>query len=101
MHWPDNMRKFEIAVALHHGPVTCGNIGLVAQRDATIIGDSVNTAFRIEGVMKPLGKQLVASRDFLDMVAQSPVEFADLGEHQLKGKNQLVRLMGYGEASKK
>lgn len=101
MHWPEGLRKFEIAVALHHGPVTCGNIGLVAQRDATIIGDSVNTAFRIEGVMKPLGKQLVASRDFLDMVTHAPVEFADLGEHQLKGKNQLVRLMGYGEASKK
>lgn len=94
--WPDHPEKpFQIAVALHHGTVTCGNIGLVAQRDATIIGDAVNTVFRIEGVMKSLGQKLAASGDFHALLPD-PVKpgFDDLGEHQLKGKHQLVRLFG-------
>lgn len=99
--WPDHPEKpFRIAVALHHGSVTCGNIGLVAQRDATIIGDSVNTVFRMEGVMKPLGQRLTASAEFVSFLpADSQAAFDDLGEHQLKGKNQLVRLMGLKAAS--
>ena len=94
-HWPGpGSKPFDIAVAMHHGVVTCGNIGLVAQRDATIIGDTVNTVFRIEGVMKPLGQKVAISHDFLTSVANPPVAFHDLGEHQLKGKNQAVRLFG-------
>ncbi len=95
--WPNHPETaFQIAVALHHGPVTCGNIGLVAQRDATIIGDSVNTVFRIESVMKPLGQRLTASADFLRLLPEDwHAPFADLGKHQLKGKNQLVRLFGF------
>lgn len=89
--WPPPLcRPFNIAVALHYGQVTCGNIGLVAQRDATIIGDAVNTVFRIESVMKPLGKVVVLSDDFLACLTGEECE--DLGEHQLKGKNQGVTL---------
>lgn len=96
--WPDTSSKpFNIAVALHHGVVTCGNIGLVAQRDATIMGDAVNTTFRIESVMKPLGQKVAASHDFLSTVPAHDLPFNDLGEHQLKGKNQLVRLFGLNE----
>ena len=94
--WPDHPDKpFKIAVALHHGTVTCGNIGLVAQRDATIIGDAVNTVFRIEGLMKGLGQKLAASGDFHALLPEpAKPAFDDLGEHQLKGKHQLVRLFG-------
>ena len=79
------------ALALHFGPVNCGNIGLVAQRDATIIGDAVNAAFRLESVMKELGQDLIFSQDFAAML-NPPRPLIDLGEHQLKGKNQQVRV---------
>jgi adenylate cyclase len=93
MRWPTPEAKpFHIAVALHYGPVTCGNIGLVAQRDATIIGDAVNTAFRLEGLMKQLNQRLVLSHDFLTRLAHPESDYSDLGEHQLKGKNQPVRI---------
>jgi len=74
--------------------VTCGNIGLVAQRDATIIGDAVNTAFRMESVMKQLNKPLVLSDDFLAALGEPPASYADLGEHGLKGKKDVVRIYG-------
>ena len=87
-------KPFKIAIALHHGVVTCGNMGLVAQRDATIIGDTVNTVFRIESVMKQLNQKLAASQDFLSTLPNSGIDFNDLGEHRLKGKYQPVRLFG-------
>ena len=74
--------------------VTCGNVGFVAQRDATIIGDTVNTVFRIESLMKQLNQKLAASQDFLSTLPDSGIGFTDLGEHQLKGKYQPVRLFG-------
>jgi adenylate cyclase len=87
-------KPFAIAVALHHGIVTCGNVGLVAQRDATIIGDTVNTVFRIESVMKQLNQRLTLSQDFLSSLPSPGIDLNDLGEHQLKGKYQAVRLFG-------
>jgi adenylate cyclase len=91
---PEGVHPFRIAVALHHGTVTCGNIGLVAQRDATIIGDAVNTAFRMETVMKQLNQTLVLSGDFLSALGEPPSSYADLGEQELKGKKDVVRIYG-------
>lgn len=99
--WPDAATPFRVRVALHFGPVVCSNIGIVAARDATIIGDAVNTAFRLESVMKELNQQLVMSQDFANAL-HPPCELTDLGEHELKGKKQRVRvctLAGMGAAA--
>jgi len=91
MQWPTISEPIKIAVALHFGRVTCSNIGMIAQRDATIIGDAVNTVFRLEGVMKRMGQELVMSADFTSAMAEAP-ELTDLGEQVLKGKQQPVRI---------
>jgi adenylate cyclase len=91
--WPGAEGPFRVAIALHFGRVTSGNIGQVALRDATIIGDAVNTAFRLEGVTKDLNQNLVLSQDFITVLPPGR-EFADFGEFQLKGKSQLVRVYG-------
>ena len=86
---------FKIAVALHFGKVTCSNIGMIAQRDATIIGDAVNTVFRLEAIMKQLGQELILSSDFAS-AHPSPPPLSDLGEQILKGKQQAVRVFCLG-----
>ncbi|MBA2271814.1 MAG: FHA domain-containing protein [Chthoniobacterales bacterium] len=88
-----NGDPFQVGIALHYGSVTCGNVGIDAQRDATIIGDAVNTVFRLEGVMKELNQQVLLSADFREhLPATEPL--TDLGERKLKGKQQLVRIFG-------
>jgi len=91
--WVGFDTPFRITVALHHGRVTCGNIGVVAQRDATIIGDAVNTVFRLEATSKAVGHSLIFSQDFRDNLPEPPA-LIDLGEHELKGKRQPVRVYG-------
>lgn len=92
--WADG-QPFHVGVALHYGAVTCGNVGLDAQRDATIIGDVVNTAFRLESVMKDLNQPLVLSQDFRERLTRNE-PLIDLGERKLKGKQQSVRIYGLG-----
>ncbi|HEX4668028.1 MAG TPA: adenylate/guanylate cyclase domain-containing protein [Chthoniobacterales bacterium] len=90
-----NSEPFNVGIALHFGSVTCGNVGIDAQRDATIIGDVVNTVFRLESVMKELSQQVLLSADFAERLPASE-KLVDLGERKLKGKQQAVRIYGLG-----
>jgi len=90
-----NGEAFRVGVALHYGSVTCGNVGVDAQRDATIIGDAVNTVFRLESVMKELNQQILLSADFREHLSGNET-LLDLGERKLKGKQQAVRIYGLG-----
>jgi adenylate cyclase len=91
--WPGAETPFRVGIAVHFGRVTSGNIGQIAMRDATIIGDTVNTAFRLEGVMKELNQNLIMSQDFVTVLPPGR-EFVDFGDFQLKGKSQQVRVFG-------
>ncbi|HZC35619.1 MAG TPA: adenylate/guanylate cyclase domain-containing protein, partial [Chthoniobacterales bacterium] len=91
--WGEPDQPFRVGIALHFGRVTSSNIGQVAVRDATIIGDAVNTAFRLEGVMKSLNQRLVMSQDFVTVLPEGR-NLTDFGEFQLKGKSHLVRVYG-------
>jgi adenylate cyclase len=91
--WPDGT-PFRIALALHHGAVSCSNVGISAARDATIVGDAVNTVFRLEATAKALDQQVVLSGDFAGYVP-GMAKFKDFGERELKGKSQLVRVFGW------
>lgn len=91
--WP-NGQPLEIAIALHYGRVTLSNVGLSAERDATIIGDAVNTVFRLEGVTKVLGQRVLLSQEFATQLAEPP-PLQDFGEQTLKGKTNTVRVFGF------
>ncbi len=90
--WPGH-EEFRIAVALHYGPATFSDIGLAGGRDATIIGDAVNTVFRLEAVSKELDQSVVLSEAFADRLINPPA-LKDFGEQSLKGKTQMVKVFG-------
>jgi adenylate cyclase len=90
-----NDAPFKVAIALHFGKVTCSNVGVAAERDATIIGDAVNTVFRLEGVSKELNQRVVMSGDFVEQMPELVRKFTDFGERTLKGKSQQVRVYGF------
>lgn len=94
VHWPESGAPFKVGIAMHYGRVSFGNIGLVAQRDATIIGNAVNTTFRLESVMKELGQNLLVSEKLIEGLGGKRTLFKDLGEKGLKGKSEMVRVFG-------
>ncbi len=91
-HWPEG-EAFRIAIALHYGPVTFSDMGLSSARDATIIGDAVNTVFRLEAVSKEVDRPVVLSGSFAEQLTERPA-LEDFGERTLKGKSQTVQVFG-------
>ena len=76
-------------VGLHVGEVVLGAIGLPERSDYTAMGDTVNTAARMESLCKEFGVDAVLSGDLArELDATMPVR--SLGDATVKGKAQAI-----------
>lgn len=76
-------------VGLHSGPVVLGQVGLPERSDYTAIGDTVNTAARMEGLSKELRVDVVISGETASRL-DGAVPVRPLGEVAVRGKEQPV-----------
>jgi adenylate cyclase len=79
----------KFGLGIHVGPAVFGNIGSKTRMDYTAIGDTVNTAARLESNAKP--GQIVLSEAVYSRVKER-IQAADLGEIKVKGKEQGIRI---------
>jgi len=77
--------QLDNGIGLHTGYALVGNIGSDKKMDYTAIGDSVNTAFRVEGVTKILNAPILITRAAWEEV-KSSVVCEEKGEVALKGR---------------
>lgn len=79
----------KIGMGLHLGDLVLGEIGAAGHAPRTIIGDTVNTASRLEAATKALGVELLVSAPLLEAAGYAIREDA-LRSLELRGVSQAV-----------
>ena len=81
-------------IGVHVGDVMYGNIGSTSRLDFTVIGPAVNMASRLEALTKQLGRTVLLSRDFAELV-QPKFELEHVGKHEVRGFSDPIELFAY------
>src|SRR5271157_3898853 len=100
---PDYRREFGVAVkfrtGLHCGPVVTGEMGSM-KKEIVFLGDTVNTAARIQELCRQTGDRVIASADLIDRLALPPgVAKRSLGDLRLRGKGADLALYALTKAA--
>jgi adenylate cyclase len=92
--------RIDIGIGVNHGPVVLGDVGSEHSMSFTAIGDTVNTAARLQTLTRSLDTPLVVGDSLVQAVRASSPEiaaeqigrFEDRGEHNLRGRTSAVRI---------
>jgi adenylate cyclase len=92
--------RLDIGIGINYGPVVLGDVGSEHAMSFTAIGDTVNTAARLQVMTRSLHTPLVVGDAVVRAIQASSPEIAaerlgrleDLGEHSLRGRASPVRI---------
>jgi adenylate cyclase len=77
---------------VHAGPLVAGEIGGF-KREIALLGDTMNTAARIEQACRDTGYALLASKPMLDLTDKpADIVATSIGAHLLRGKSESIEL---------
>ncbi|MBO6511076.1 MAG: adenylate/guanylate cyclase domain-containing protein [Roseibium sp.] len=86
--------QLRTGIGLHIGEVFFGNIGSTRRLDFTVIGEAVNIASRVEGLCKPLEREVLMSESVAKLLGEETVP---LGSHLLKGMQKPEQIFGLAD----
>ena len=93
-HSQSGRAPLNYGVGVHVGDVMYGNIGSQSRLDFTVIGPAVNMASRLEALTKQLGRKVLLSRAFADLV-QGDFDLERVGEYPVRGFSDPIELFAY------
>jgi adenylate cyclase len=89
---------FRMGVGLNSGHVMSGNVGSQRRLEYTAIGDTTNTAARLEGMTKGTPHQLFMSQATVDFLRARPDDLVHVGEFEVRGRTQKITLWSIADS---
>jgi adenylate cyclase len=84
---------YKMGIGLNTGPVMSGNVGHTRRLEYTAVGDTVNTAARLEGMTKGTPYSLFVAESTYDLLATTDgVVYVD--EVEIRGRQQRLKIWG-------
>jgi adenylate cyclase len=84
--------EFQIGIGLNSGPVMAGNIGSEQRLEFTTIGDTVNTAARLEGMTKGSGHSLFVADSTRERLSERDGELSYVDSMPVRGRAEEIRV---------
>jgi adenylate cyclase len=91
---PDG-RPPEMGAGIHYGSVMASTIGSEQRYEYSFLGDTVNTASRLEGLTKRVGyRVVVSSQGYVQLPDATRARFRDLGRQRVRGRAEPLHVFG-------
>src|SRR5687768_5174319 len=91
-------KSFQMGIGLNSGRVMSGNVGSERRLEYTAIGDTTNTAARLEGMTKGTPHMLFVSDSTREYLRDAPADLTFVGEFEVRGRQAKIKLWSLGEA---
>ncbi len=85
---------FKMGIGLHSGPVMSGNVGSARRLEYTTIGDTTNTAARLEGMTKGTPYQLFVGEPTHERLSAGADGLEFVSELEVRGREHRIRVWG-------
>jgi adenylate cyclase len=83
---------FRMGIGLNSGKVMCGNVGAEQRVAYTVIGDTTNTASRIEGMTKGQPHMLFVSETTRQWMEHVPEDLELVDEFEIRGREAKMKI---------
>jgi len=87
---------FQMGVGLNSGTVMSGQVGSERRIEYTAIGDTTNTAARLEGMTKGTPHALFLSEATRQALVNEPADLELVGDHEVRGRKEPITLWTLG-----
>jgi adenylate cyclase len=85
-------RSFRMGIGVNSGLVMSGNVGSLERMEYTALGDTTNTAARLEGMTKDTAHQALIADATRQRLKDDAADLIELGEAPVRGRSTGIKL---------